>query len=213
MVLRRLTHKWLQVNEAGGAADIYGQVMRAARSAKSDGDAMPALVTSVAVAQAGAQRALAILSVRRSDYLSDRAFRLLSAAMVPGATVVPEEGTGGSLYRQEERLGRLPLKQAYAELVEREPRLREVDPAAQAKQAIDGLEEPGKRTSPSVEALVGPRAEHADPVMRSRLALDIARCYIQSAKEQRNEKLDVSYFANPACLVTLSGERETRDRW
>jgi hypothetical protein len=204
-VLRRLTHKLLQVNEAGGAADIYGQAMRAARSGKSDADALPALAASVAAAQAGAERALAILSVRRSDYLSDRAFRLLSAAMVPGATVVPEEETSDSLHRQEERLGRRPLKQAYAELVEREPRLGEVDPAAQTDEAVGALGEAGVgpgRPTPAVEALVGPRAEHADPLVRSRLALDVARCYIESAKEQRADMLDNSYFANPARVVT-----------
>jgi hypothetical protein len=205
-VLRRLTHKLLQVNEAGGAADIYGQAMRAARSAKSDADALPDLAASVAGAEVGAERALAILSVRRSDYLSDRAFRLLSAAMVPGATLVPEEETSDSLHRQEERLGRLPLKQAYAELVEREPRLREVDPAEHADEAIGALGEPGvgpgRRPTPAVEALVGSRAEHVDPLVRSRLALDVARCYIQSAKEQRGDMLDLSYFANPVRVVT-----------
>jgi hypothetical protein len=161
----------------------------------------------VAASEAGAEWALAILSVRRSDYLSDRAFRLLSAAMVPGARVVPEEETSDGLHRQEERLGRLPLKQAYADLVEREPRLREVDPAAQSDGAIGALGESGvglgRRPTPAVEALVGPRAEHADVLVRSRLALDVARCYIQSAKEQRGDMLDVSYFANPERVVTI----------
>jgi hypothetical protein len=62
----------------------------------------------------------------RDNFLYDRAYRLLTAA-VDGGAVRPIDTTVRDLFLTEERLGRLSLEDAFAELALTEPRLLAVE--------------------------------------------------------------------------------------
>jgi hypothetical protein len=69
------------------------------------------------------QLALHELQPRRTDFLDDRAYRILEAVGT-GQPVAPVDPAFEENFRAQERLARLPLKEAYASLADLAPGLR-----------------------------------------------------------------------------------------
>ncbi|MGZ4201105.1 MAG: hypothetical protein ACXVRH_03490 [Thermoleophilaceae bacterium] len=111
------------------------------------------------------------LGRKRESFIDDRAYRLLSAAMT-GSAVRPIDPAMADLFRREEQLGRMPLKEAFEQLAALQPRLRDA-----------------KETS----ELVGYGAGDADPLLRSDLAASVVSLY---GKAMRGFPVDVErpYF-------------------
>jgi hypothetical protein len=142
------------------------------------------LAQEVAPGQRESEAALKLLGSRRDEFLSDRAFRLLYA-VTHRLPVEPMPGEWQELFRREERLGKLPLATAYAELVEMEPRLIDAEFAPM---------------------LVGPNAEHSDPLVRSQLALSITAQQEAVVRGELDQgQANISYFAAPLKRVRRSG--------
>ena len=70
--------------------------------------------------------ALRELQPRRADFLDDRAYRILQA-VATGRPVAPVDPASEENFRVQERLARLPLKDAFAALAELAPGLRQLE--------------------------------------------------------------------------------------
>jgi hypothetical protein len=88
---------------------------------------------------------------RRSDFISDRGFRLLSA-VAEDAPVRPIDPALVDLFNQEEEIGRLPLGEAFQRLAQLEPGLKGV--AAQAESEAIG-ERGGHLYDPKTDRVSG----------------------------------------------------------
>ena len=66
-----------------------------------------------------------VMSKRREDYINDRAYRLLSAAAADRA-VLPIPPERAELFGREGALGHMPIEEAFALLIESEPRLADM---------------------------------------------------------------------------------------
>ena len=109
----------------------------------------------------------------RTSYLDDRAYRLLTAAVVD----IPVRAIDPAVVEQfsaEAELGRLSLSEAFAYLVSLEPRLAE-DPARRADERQH--KRSGFSVGRSEPELVGARAESLHPVLNTDLAAAMVREY------------------------------------
>ena len=120
-VLNRLAER-LEPNDPLNAA------LSAAKLKENDETVVESLRTHLAGASADrVHRTILSWNERRefargdTDYLDDRAYRLL-LAVDQGAAVTPIPAADRARFEQEARLGHLPLTDAFAELAEAEPR-------------------------------------------------------------------------------------------
>jgi len=118
-----------------------------------------------------ARDAIDDLAERRTSYLDDRAYRLLTAA-VDGTPVRPIDPAVASQFAAEAELGRLSLSDAFAALAVLEPRLRDA-----SRQADDTL-------------LVGPWASGPHAVLNTELAAGIVREYAAATRDGRAPEAD-----------------------
>jgi hypothetical protein len=159
-----------------------------------------------------ARDALAILSTKRDQFDVDRAFRLLASVMAnTPVEPIPLERRG--LFSLEEKLGRMPLDEAFAFLAERQPMLHQFIPNARASDAAiatsvnEEIKNTHKDDMPTrVSAAVGPAAQHcSDPLLRSQLALSLASHYLALLAGAQDGDISCSYFSSRKKRVTLSG--------
>jgi hypothetical protein len=131
------------------------------------------------------------LAALRTNYLNDRAYRLLTAT-VNQAPVRPIDPTVRDQFLEEERFGQMSLAGAFARLASLEPRLLTEAPAPPIDRAL-----PRKRRSSwgrSTAPLVGPSAGRAHAVVNSELAQDVVREYRHAAATGRLRDDDPTPF-------------------
>jgi len=189
---------------------------RQARTDLDDTDAKATLEPQVRAQRDGIAAAVDALRRRRADFIGDRAFRLLDA-VARNAPVEPIAAEKITLFAQEAELGRLPLPEAYARLVELEPRLdrvavrsrREVSEThTTPRMRLFSMIDQGKTHRSELRGLVGPCAQHGEPLMRSELALSIA-LQLQYLAVMRGElpqdASSSSYFSSRRRVAVRSG--------
>jgi hypothetical protein len=160
------------------------------------------------------RRAAKRAEIKRSDYISDRTFRLLSA-VADNKPVRPIEPALAGLFGEEEAIGRLPLQRAFDYLAELEPALRELE-RMPPDPPLPPLSPPGsngafggrraklnERRSLTSD-LVGIRARSDRPLLRSDISASIVRQYLAFRDESPCE-LSRAYFDSPQ-LGSSSGE-------
>lgn len=160
------------------------------------------------------RRAAKRAEIKRSDYISDRTFRLLSA-VAENKPVRPIDPALAGLFGEEEAIGRLPLQQAFDYLAELEPALRALermppDPPlpplrpAESNGAFGGRRVKLNERRSLTSDLVGIKARSDRPLLRSDISASIVRQYLAFRDESPCE-LSRAYFDSPR-VDTASGE-------
>ena len=161
-------------------------------------NAEPAVVKEVTLA----------LSRRRDDYVSDRAYRLLSAAAA-GSAVQPVPPERADLFAAEEALGRMPLEEAFGRLAKAEPRLEDIRRRVSSQGAgIEHAECAALRPQIKEELseLVGGSARREDELLHTSLASSIVAQYLQLlAGDARSGPATISYFDHPRKAFWATG--------
>lgn len=153
---------------------VHRSTRRLAESQLSDEEAKRELQTEIAAHPAGVEPTLQLMSRGRDDYVGDRSYRLLRAA-VDDNPVEPIAADAAELFRREEELGQMSIKDAFALLADLEPALHDVEGDVRAGRLTAQTKH---RPIGSAEVPLGPAWKHADPLLRSNLALSIARHYL-----------------------------------
>jgi hypothetical protein len=168
-----------QTERADRISPAYKAATRAAYSSLDDEAAKLVLADRLDADSKVLNEATIDLSRRRDDYIHDRAYRLLSAA-VAGTPVQATPPERQDLFAEEAALGRMPIEQAFARLAEMEPRLLEVQRQVQRGRADGDAEESGllKRLRESLGGLVGGGASRHHELLRTSLASSIAHQYM-----------------------------------
>jgi hypothetical protein len=182
---------------------VYRGALKQACSSLSDAEAREQLRELVAETKRGGRGALRTLKTCRAEYHGDRAHRLLSAVL-EDRPVEPAPADKALLFGREERLGHLPLRDAFAVLKDLEPRLASLEQDGQSigRSPKEGVTPDGQL----LNGLVGPLSAHPDELMRTQLALSIAAQYIAiiSGSEQLGDG-GTSYFESPRKKVVRAG--------
>ena len=127
------------------------------------------------------QFALDELRPRRADFLDDRAYRILQAVRT-GQPVAPVDPAWEEDFREQERLARLPLREAFAALADLAPGLRLLE----ARVADGGWRADTGDGDGGLDAYVSERVKEiltsadspASPVLGSTVAGTIATLYL-----------------------------------
>ena len=190
----------IAVLSPGGVADsraVFGASLRVARSDLDDAQAQVALEREIRGHEAGVDRAAAMLGANRSEFVTDRAFRLLEAVL----RHAPVEMIGDErreLFSREENLGRAEIGVAFQSLADIEPQLDQWRRSGHT----DGTVPPVDRVS----VIVGPRSRHPDALIRSQLALSVVSHYIACIQGRfPPDALTEPYFAAARRIVARSG--------
>jgi hypothetical protein len=165
---------------------------RVARRDSSDEDALAELRADIAGADVKALNAsIDWLGALRVDYVTDRAFRLLSAFR-DNAPIRPIDPAVRQQFVEELRLGRMPLSNAVEQLVQLQPRLRA---------NLDDAIAHASRTNPSPEIarqVLGPRADTTEPVVKTDFAVNLVKEYIReqsgTAPARPSQDPDTPFF-------------------
>jgi hypothetical protein len=132
------------------------------------------------------------------------------------AAPVAQIATGAaSQFRREEKLGHLPMGEAFAYLKEYEPKLGdlEVDYQKLRSSRLDGTDTAAEEgmLKRSVRTLVGPGSHHGEAIIRSQLAQNIVRQYLAVlAGDETLGDRDTAYFEAPGRIVIRSGAFDVR---
>lgn len=153
----------------------------AAYSPESDGDLVAQLRARVPDDGFGLAAAITETARHRSDFIADRTHRLLRALAEDGP-VIGIDPAVADLFEQEEHLGRLPLREAFARLADRDPGLLELHDRGEAASRCE------------ITDLVGIRARSHDPLLMSDISASIAMQYLDTVTKERPHELDVPYF-------------------
>jgi len=163
-----------QPNRAPSASEVSRKAINVACSDMEDIQAV-ARLRGIAAENVGAtRRALESLSRARTEYATDRAYRLLLAA-VDGVSVSAPPGELRELFDREGELGRLPIERAVAKLVELEPRLEEV---MSKRTSVTG-----RSRLMQAKAVMGPGSDNPDLLVQSNLALSIVSQYLEAGDD------------------------------
>lgn len=196
--------------------------MRAARqfalSSMDDEDARHAIEQRVPFDRAGIRAAVQRASITRSDYLSDREFRLL-AAIADGGPVRPIDPALADLFEQERELGQMPLADAYAHLAELKPRLLTLENEPVPPRPPDNADSDARKRAwkargayeDRLEHLVGIAANKNVPILRSDIAAGIVMQYLDVKAGLMPGKLTDSYFNAPRRHVSASLSSSSKD--
>lgn len=178
---------------------LYRAALKAAHSELNDVEAGKSLREQIQLHPRGARSALSLLGLTRDEFASDRAYRLLEAA-IKNVSVEPVRGEMTDLFSREEKLGRLPLRDAFASLEQLEPALKSYE------QVSTGAAHDRQTARHSIGALVGPTASNDDPLIRSQLALSVASQFLAIVLDGASNLGDIntSYFSSPRKLVVRS---------
>jgi hypothetical protein len=164
-------------------------VYRQAMVEESDEQALTAIVGEVRRHPKAAREARELLASSISCYDADRAVRLIDAA-IDGLPIKPVRPEYAELFEQEARLGRMPLREAFAEVASRVPRIERIGKRFEESNAtaVELVDERSER-SPSdvtllrdaqheVDQIIGPQSQHPDPLLRSYLSRNIAYSWL-----------------------------------
>jgi hypothetical protein len=154
--------------------DLADMAEDAAASGATDSEARDRLAPQLPSDREVIDQTVAHLSSLRSSYLMDRAFRLLTAARDQDE-VRPIDPLVRDQFLAQARIGRLPLDEAFTELLRQEPRLGD---------HTAGTEEPDEKLNRIREAgLLGTRA--SDPLLQTELAQEIVYDYLRAQANPR----------------------------
>jgi hypothetical protein len=182
--------------------------LQVVRSRPGDPAALEAFAEMVVEDRFAAGEVRTQLSRGPQSYESDRARRLLDAAL-SGSPPAPPDPSNAALFEAEEALGRRPLREAFAQLSAREPglerlRARTAESCAQLLQASHrsgrstaeraAFHRLRSRAMTEVAALVGPRSQHSDPLLHSYIARNVAYRALDIAAGAAALDPDASYF-------------------
>lgn len=169
---------------------------------ESDERALEAITDEVRRNPKAAREARQRMAPYISRYGADRAVRLIDAAM-HGSSMQPIRPECVEMFGQEAKLGRMPLRKAFAEIASREPELERM---------VQQFEECRMATTESsdhlasihtvrmmlreVDRIIGPRSQHPDPLLRSDVPRNIVFCWLRniSGTPPRTDP-DASYFS------------------
>ncbi len=188
--------------------EVVGAAARRARSALDDEHAREELGHDIATHRDGVSGALRVLARGRADFVADRAFRLLDA-VARGVPVQAITGENAERFAREEALGRIAVADAYLRLVDIEPRLAglmEQHQAAPVQASDRPLETAQDARKALLHTLVGPGAQHPDPLIRSQLAFSLVSHYlaILNGKLPLEARIE-PYFSAKRRVVVRSG--------
>ena len=189
---------------------ILRAALRCARSEASDQDAVKVLNESIGDDVGLARVALGRLG-NRTDFETDRARRVLRAAIKGTAVEAPNPNMVG-LFMREEQLGRLPINEALTILIELEPEIEKIYSAELAGKSTPSSSyrspKVGRNVVPPetlLSAVVGPNSQHSDELMRSTIALSVAAHCLSLQTGLLNGDTASSYFSAPLARVVKSG--------
>lgn len=133
---------------------------------------------------------------RGRDYLADRSYRLLNA-LVNGRPVDEMPADHASLFHAEERLGRMPLGEAFNELTEVHPRLQELADELRVRRSSRPVGESSSRSIADVlleadEMFITPTPDGS--IRHSMVALGIVYEYLSISAGKTPGSLEQSYF-------------------
>jgi hypothetical protein len=158
----------------------------------SDADACIALRLQLAEEDGIIHTAIKKLAEEREDYLSDRAFRLLSA-VAAGSAVRPLDPALSAVFTRERALGHLPLTEAFRELGLVEPGLVEL---SQAAEAITDWKAEKRALTRQLGWLAGARARSGDRLMRSDLIASLILQYLTAVARSDHDVLTKPFLGN-----------------
>ena len=172
------------------------------QAASSADDSAAAAVLRSEVTDRGAvvRDAIDALANPRDNYLYDRAFRLLTAA-VDGGPVRPIDSAVRDLFLGEQQLGRLPLEDAFASLARTEPRLRDVEREIVAQRSsfehAESQLEARRVIANRIERLVGFGARRQGWLLRSDVTWSCVYGYLLAAAGASDGDTTVALFDLP----------------
>ena len=123
---------------------------------RSRQEAEPALLRDAAIER----------SKQREDYVGDRVYRLLSAAAADGP-VQPIPPERAELFSREAALGRMPMQEAFSQLVRLEPALGEIESDVRSGERHS---DPGGGSPPAGRQLLSKRTQQRLRACRRRRA-------------------------------------------
>lgn len=217
--LSGLGDRWARRQMAMPDVLYIREAMRFAPSSMDDEDARREIEQRVPFDQAGITAAVQRMARNRSDYLSDRAFRLL-AAIADGGPVRPIDPALADLFTQERELGQMPLADAFARLAELEPRLLalEHEPAAPPIASDDAGNKERKLSWKAMagyveklDDLVGLDASKRLPILRSDISVGIVMQFLEVKAGVMPGKLTDSYFNSPHRIASSSLSSSRKD--
>jgi hypothetical protein len=181
-----------------------------AYSTMPDDHALRELQSRVERDEVGLEVAIGQTAGRRSDYISDRAFRLLSP-VAERTQVRPIDRAFADLFAHEEELGRLPLREAFKVLADLEPGLRDlatrgmvsgVDASTPRPFDQQAVRRPGRAEE---SRLVGIGAGSETPLLGSDIAASIVRQYLDIDAGRMPGDLNKPYFDAPRRVIYRRG--------
>jgi hypothetical protein len=199
---RRMMVKLLPA-DTGDSKSAYRAAVRIARSSLDDEHAKRELERDVVGYHDGVREAATALGKHRTEFVTDRAFRLLDAVLreAPVQAISPEYR---DTFLREEELGRINVTSAFERLVAIEPRLGECA-GALLQTLLPNQENDKFSFGEQLSTLVGPGAQHPDPLVRSQLALSIASYYIAIVEGKLpSDTKDEAYFSARRRLAVRS---------
>lgn len=178
----------------GGDAHVFADEL--ARSSISDEDAVRQLRDRFGNRRAALKRAMGIVSADRSNYLGDRAFRLLRA-VCNDRPIVGFDPNLADLFVRERDLGRMPLRDAMTSLAELEPRLAPLlssqgSPVAFERGNREAMRSAVTWAREQIREMVGLRAESDDPLLRSDISMGVVETFLLSVGHHP-DRLDLPY--------------------
>jgi hypothetical protein len=197
-----------QMERAEHEKPVLGAAMNAAYSSLDDGEAARQLRERLDAESSAVQGVLTILASGRDRYIDDRAYRLLAAAFAGTAveSISPERA---ELFAEEEAIGRMPIGDAFERLAKIEPRLLDLERAAQTAKASNEPPEPRglpKHIQQPLSWLVGAAAKSDVQLLHTSLATSIVHHYLeQLAGDPRLGTPATAYFNSPIKRVVLTG--------
>lgn len=189
----------------GGPGAVIRAAHRAAESDESDESAVLRLGSLVEGAPRAGRAALRYFADQRDEFERDRAYRLLEAALT-AEPVSPIREKHRELFGEEERLGRLPLVDAFAVLAARKPELREVATSAAASAGSEPTAVEAKQQSEErrrVSSMLLDDVDSDGGVCRSGLARSIVAQYLEILEGSDDSDPSRAYFALPRKRVVL----------
>ena len=168
-----------QIEQQHRAMDVAQLAIRAARGSAQDHDACDGLADQLAADPLTVNQAVDHLAALRTDYLGDRAFRLLTAAR-DRTDVRPIDPAVRDQFNDEARLGSVPLDRAFEELAALEPRLQSYAERLSGQRSHDPQ---AIMAEINESRLIGFSSSSPHLLLHSDLAVEIVHDYLQAQSD------------------------------
>lgn len=191
---------------------VLNDASRTVRRQKDDEAALASIENMVKENREAAKEVRGRLAQGPPNYVGDRALRLLDAALSGSGEIAPPDSQWAALFKEEEALARMPIREALALLYDREPELerirshvgdlfaQRVRESGEAEGAV--AQEPAIvrariAAMSDVGKILGPGSKQTDPLLRSYIARNIAfRAISLASGNPRKVDRDGPYFGS-----------------